>query len=99
MPKVKLVKGDAVKTVPKYFEENPHTIVALLYLDFDIYEPTKVALKTIMPRMPKGAIIAFDELNESRWAGETVALLESLDINKYKIKKFPEEPHISYIRL
>ncbi len=99
LPKVKLVKGDAVKTIPKYFGENPHIIVALLYLDFDIYKPTKVALETILPRMPKGAIIAFDELNEPRHQGETVAVLESLNINKYEIKKFTEEPHISYIKL
>jgi len=99
IPKIKLVKGDATKTIPRYFSANPSTIVALLYLDFDIYEPTKVALEVILSRMPKGAIIVFDELNESRWSGETVALLETLNINKYELKKFPEEPHISYIRL
>lgn len=99
VPKVKLVKGDAVQTIPKYFSDNPHVIVALLYLDFDIYEPTKVALDTILPRMPKGSIIAFDELNEKRWQGETVALLEKLNLNNYELKKFVEEPHISYIRL
>ncbi len=99
VPKVKLVKGDAVKTIPEYFAENPSLVVALLYLDFDIYEPTKVALQTILPRMPKGAIIAFDELNEARRQGETVALLETMDLNKYKIEKFPEEPHISYLRV
>ena len=97
--KLKLVKGDANETIPKYFKENPAVLVALLYLDFDIYEPTKSALKTILPRMPKGAIVAFDELNDSRRQGETVALLETLNINKYEIKKFPEEPHISYIVL
>lgn len=99
LPKVKLIKGDAIKTIPQYFKENPHTIVAMLYLDFDIYKPTKIALETILPRMPKGAIIAFDELNESRHQGETAAVLESLNINKYEIKKFPEEPHISYLKL
>lgn len=99
VPKIKLVKGDANETIPKYFKENFSILVALLYLDFDIYEPTLVALRTILPRMPKGAIIAFDELNEVRRQGETVALLEALNINKYEIKKFPEEPHISYIIL
>lgn len=99
VPKVKLVKGDATQTIPKYFSDNPHIIVALLYLDFDIYEPTKVALDIILPRMPKGAIIAFDELNEKRWQGETIALLEKFNINHYEIKKFVIEPHISYIKL
>jgi len=97
--KVKLVKGDALETVPRYFSENPSALVALLYLDFDIYEPTKAALSAILPRMPKGAIVAFDELNDSRRPGETVALLESLNINNLKIRKFPEEPHISYVKI
>ena len=99
IPKVKLVKGDAIQTIPKYFEENRHQIVAMLYLDFDLYASTKVALETILPRMPKGSIIAFDELNDSRWPGETIALLECLNINNYEINKFPEDPHISWIRL
>lgn len=99
VPKVKIIKGDAVQTIPKYFAENPSVIVSLLYLDFDLYEPTRVALKIIMPRIVAGGIIVFDELNEARRQGETIALLETLDINKYKIKKFSEEPHISYIRL
>ncbi|MFA6106232.1 MAG: class I SAM-dependent methyltransferase [Patescibacteria group bacterium] len=97
--KVRLVKGDAVKTIPEFFTSNPSVLVAMLYIDFDVYEPTKVALDTILPRMPKGAIVAFDEINESRWPGETVALLEKLNINDYEIKKFSEDPHISYFRL
>ena len=77
IPKVKLIDGDAVKTIPKFFRENPHAIVSLLYLDFDLYTATKVALETILPRMPKASIIAFDELNCKNWPGETLALLES----------------------
>ena len=34
-----------------------------------------IALKNFISRMPKGAIIAFDELNNKNWPGETVALL------------------------
>ena len=37
----------------------------MLYLDFDLYAPTKAALETFLPRMPKGAILAFDELNQA----------------------------------
>lgn len=99
LPKVLFVKGDAVQTIPKYFSENPSLVVAMLYLDFDIYEPTLAALKTILPRMPKGAIVVFDQFNERRVAGETLALLEILEINKIEIKSFPQEPHISYFIL
>jgi hypothetical protein len=38
--KVELVKGKAVETIPVYVRENPHLIIAMLYLDFDLYEPT-----------------------------------------------------------
>lgn len=99
IPKVMLVKGDAIKTIPRFFKKNPHTLVALLYLDFDLYAPTKIALETILPRMPKDSIVAFDELNDRFRQGETIALLELLNIRKLKIRKFPFEPHISYVKL
>ena len=57
IPKVELVKGDASKMIPKYIKENPHTVVSLLNLDMDIFEPTKIALEHFVPRMPKGAVI------------------------------------------
>ena len=97
--KIELIKGDALKTIPKYFQQNPYTIIALLYLDFDLYEPTKVAIETMVPRMPKGAILVFDELNEARWQGETIALFETLNIRELQIRKFSAEPHISYVVL
>ena len=85
--------------MPKYIEDNQHLLVSLLYLDFDIYKPTKTALEYILPRMPKGAIVAFDEVNNPEWAGETVAVLESMDINKFELKCFNFEPNISYIQI
>ena len=97
--KVELVKGDAVKTIPKYVKDNKHLIISLLFLDFDIFEPTSVALKYFLPRMPKGSILAFDEINNENWPGETMALLEKHNINKLKIKNFPSEPHMSYIEI
>jgi len=78
VPKVELVRGDATKTIPAYLKENPQLIVSLLYLDFDIYEPTLSALRHFLPRMPKGAVIAFDELNLKDWRGESTAVLEAL---------------------
>ena len=99
LPKIELVKGDAVKTIPKYVKDNKHLIISLLFLDFDIFEPTAVALKYFLPRMPRGSILAFDEINNENWPGETMALLEKHNINKLKIKNFPSEPHMSYIEI
>lgn len=97
--KIELIKGNAVKTIPKYIKENPHLLVSFLYIDFDLYEPTRVALKNFLPRMSKGSIIAFDELNQKRWQGETIALLKEMNINNYSLQQYPFEPNISYIVL
>jgi hypothetical protein len=96
VPRIELVKGDASKTIPAYVEENRHLVVALLYLDFDLYEPTVAAIKALLPRMPKGAIIAFDELNQKQWPGETLAVLDTIGIKNLRIKRFPFTPQISY---
>jgi hypothetical protein len=87
VPKVELVRGDAAQTIPQYLKENPQLIVSLLYLDFDIYEPTLTALKHFVPRMPKGAVIAFDELNLKDWRGESIAVLEALNLREYRIER------------
>jgi hypothetical protein len=97
--KFKVVKGDACITIPQFIQDNPHTLVSLLYLDFDIYEPTAVALEHFLPRMPKGSIVAFDELNNPVWPGETMALLENFELNKFKLESFQFEPEISFIQL
>jgi len=47
IPKVTLIKGDACSEIPTFIESNPHLLISLLYLDFDIYEPTVVALKAL----------------------------------------------------
>lgn len=96
IPRIELVKGDATETISRYVEENRHLVVALLYLDFDLYEPTLAALNALLPRMPKGAVIAFDELNQKQWPGETLAVLETIGIQNLRIRRFPFAPQISY---
>jgi hypothetical protein len=82
-----LVKGDATITVDKYLKDHPETIIALAYFDFDIYAPTKTCLETIKPYLTKGSVIAFDELNDPQFPGETIALRESLGINNIRIER------------
>ncbi len=99
LPNIELVAGDFCETGPAWLAKNKHALVSLLYLDFDLYEPTKLALELFLPRMGKGAIICFDELMCANYPGETVALLETLCLEKYQIQRFPIEPWISYIQL
>lgn len=94
--KVQLIKGDATKTIPEFIEGNKHLVVSLLFLDFDLFEPTKVAIESFYPRMPKGSIIAFDELDNPIWPGETMALFDTIGINRLKIERIEFDPYIGY---
>ncbi len=94
--KVKLIKGDASKTIPAFIKQNQHLVVSLLFLDFDLYEPTKIAIENFFPRMPKGSIIAFDEIDNPIWPGETMALLDTLGINRLKIERLDFDPYIGF---
>jgi len=96
IPKVNLIKGDASNTIPKFINENPHLMVSLLYLDFDLYEPTKVAIENFMPRMPKGAVIAFDELDNPLWPGETQAMFEFCRDYNLRIERLSYDPYVGY---
>jgi len=96
IPRLELVKGDATKTIPKYLEDNPHLLVAMLYFDFDLYEPTKTALQYFLPRMPKGAVLAFDEAGVKNWPGETLALVENIEMNELKLERFEWQSTVSY---
>lgn len=94
--KVHLIKGDVIETIPRFVAEHRHLVVSLLFLDLDLYEPTKVALEHFLPRMPRGAVVAFDELDNPMWPGETVALMESVGINRLALRRLEWDPYISY---
>ena len=96
IPKVSLVKGDIAITAPKFIEDNPHLLVSLLFIDCDLYEPTKIALRHFLPRMPKGAILAFDELDNPQWPGETLAMLEETAQRPLALRRLEWDPYISY---
>ena len=96
LPKIELVRGDIRKTAPKYVRDNPQLVVSLLFLDMDVYEPTKAAIRCFAPRMPKGAVIAFDELYNSHWAGETQALADTLGVRSLRLQRPAFSTWMSY---
>jgi hypothetical protein len=96
IPKVELVRGDMPVTIPDFVETHPHLLVSLLFLDADMYEPTKVALENFLPRMPKGAVVAFDELDNPLWPGETLAALDAVGLNKLRLQRLDWDPYISF---
>jgi hypothetical protein len=94
--KVKMVRGDATRTIPTFIDDNPHLVVSLLYMDFDLYAPTQTALKHFLPRMPAGAILAFDELDNPLWPGETIAMLEAHAERRLRLERVEFDPYISF---
>lgn len=94
--KVHLVRGDVTETIPQFVRDNPHLVVSLLFIDFDLYEPTQVALQHFLPRMPKGAVLAFDDLDNPQWPGETLAALEHGRLAGIRLNRLEWDPYIAY---
>lgn len=94
--KYSLVKGDASETVDLWLKENPHAIVSMAIFDMDLYEPTKNVLEKILPRLVKGSILVFDELNYPGFPGETMAVNEILGLNNLRLTKSAYQPYCSY---
>ena len=99
LKKYELIKGDAQQTVPRYFQEHPETIVSLAIFDFDIYEPTKVAMEAVRPHLCKGSVLVFDELCDDIFPGETVALKEVFGLDNLRIQRMPMTARISYLEI
>lgn len=95
--KFELVAGDATVTIHEYLARQPETVVAMAYFDFDIYQPTKVCLEAILPRLTRGSVIAFDELNCPEFPGETMAVLETIGLGKYALRRDPQNPLVSWM--
>jgi len=94
--KYDFVVGDASAGINEYLERNPETIVAMAYFDFDLYEPTKKCLEAIKPRLVKGSVLGFDELNDQDSPGETLALMEVFGLNNVSLKRYRYASRVSY---
>ncbi len=95
--KYQLIKGDATIEIEKYLNDNPETIIAFAYFDFDIYQPTKKCLEAIRGHLTKGSVVEFDNLIDHDFPGGTLALKEVLGLDKYKLMRSPLNPTAAYI--
>lgn len=94
--KFEIVKGDVVDTVPRWLEDNPEVIMAMVIFDMDLYTPTKSTLEKVIPRLTKGSILVFDELTHPKFPGEMKALQEVFGINKVSLKRSVLQPYGSW---
>ena len=82
--RLRIIKGDANETVPDYFSSDNPELISLAYFDFDLYDPTMTAWKSIKERINTGSILIFDEgLDTKNWIGECFAVKEIIkDLKK-----------------
>jgi hypothetical protein len=83
---IELVKGDILKTVPAYVKAHPKLKIALLNLDTDVYEPAKVILEQLYPRIVKGGLLVLDDYGV--FPGETKAVDDYFKGRRIKIRRF-----------
>jgi hypothetical protein len=93
-----LIVGDAADTVPKYLQDNLQTQIAMVYMDFDLYAPTLDTLNHIYPRLTKGSLILFDQINYKKWPGEAQAFRDWCRGHK-ELQRTPYSNSMSYVQL
>ncbi|MDA1330718.1 MAG: class I SAM-dependent methyltransferase [Chloroflexi bacterium] len=86
--RIQLVKGDAAESVEQYVKEHPGFRVALLNLDFVLYEPTLGAMKALYPRVVPGGMVVLDEYAVPD-KGESEAVDEVLKGENVQMQSFP----------
>ena len=76
-----LVKGFLEDTLPRF-----NAPLAFLHLDLDLYSSYKVALGELFDRVAPGGIVAFDEYQQPKWPGATLAIDEFVG-GRYQMRK------------
>ena len=67
-----LIEGDILKTIPEFIAKYPAKKIALLHIDVDVYEPSKLILESLWDRVVKGGILMLDDYGTVE--GETKAV-------------------------
>ena len=91
---VHLVKGNILKTLPKFLKYNKNLKISLLHLDIDVYEPTFFTLEKLYNKVQKGGIILIDDYGVAN--GVTRAVNKFKKIKKIKTEKLG---NLSYFKI
>ncbi len=97
--KGRIIDGLLPHSCQQYLEFHPETIVAMANFGLGLYEPTLKLLQLIRPRLVRGSVLMFEDLNQATWPGETRALFEVFDPNEISISRVPYCPHISWVQI
>lgn len=92
---IDLIKGDIVKTAKSYIKNQPGLRIALLHIDVDLFEPTKISLEIFFPRLVKGGVLILDDYGA--FPGANKAIEEYFKNEKYVIEQFNYSNAVSFI--
>lgn len=92
---VELVAGNILETVPAYVERVPQLKISLLHIDVDLYEPTRVALEVLFPRVVAGGIVILDDY--AAFPGANQAIDDYFRDRPERVAKLPYSNAICYI--
>jgi hypothetical protein len=93
-----LIEGDICSTVPRYVANHPELKIALLHVDVDVYQSSRVILEQLFDRVVRHGLVVFDDYGTV--AGETLAVDEFLQRTQKElsIEKLPISHIPAYIR-
>ena len=91
---VKLIKGNIIKTLPKFLERKKNLKISFLHLDMDVYKPTLFALEKLYSKVQKGGIILLDDYGGAD--GVTKAVNKFKKIKKINTTKLG---YLSYFKI
>lgn len=97
-----IIKGDVVKSIPKFLKKNPGLKISLLNVDIDFVEPTLAVLENFYPLVSKGGVVLLDNYagrgNSGKYLhGDTKAIDTFFKNKKQKIFRFNFSPRPCYI--
>lgn len=84
-----VVEGDVVQTLPTFLEDSPGLRVAFLFLDLDLYAPTKTCLELLWDKVVPGGVVILDEYGLAEFPGESKAVDEFFQDKSVKMKSIP----------
>lgn len=71
-------KGLIQDILPAVLAEQQELSFSCVYCDVDLYEPTRIILDQLHPRLARGGVFVLDEWNAENFPGETLAVREFL---------------------
>jgi len=98
--KHKVIKGDCLVTIPKFFSDNKNEFVALAFFDVNSIKPTSESFKLIYEKLVPKGVVAFWQLSrdgEVIQAEGQVYVNEILNNYKHTLHRSKFYPGLCYI--